>query len=102
MAVVVGLDAVALALLGPGAYSVDSYRFGRRVGRSLPATLDGGNPFPTLIERVLHSKVRCHWPDLEIVLLRAKRSTGGRTHGKLGFGIGGRCFYGRRAGHGLL
>jgi hypothetical protein len=28
---VVSLDAVALALLGPGAYSVDSYRFGRRV-----------------------------------------------------------------------
>ena len=25
------LDALALALLGPGAYSVDSYRFGRRV-----------------------------------------------------------------------
>ena len=25
------LDAVALALLGPGAYSIDSYRFGRRV-----------------------------------------------------------------------
>jgi hypothetical protein len=25
------LDAIALALLGPGAYSVDSYRFGRRV-----------------------------------------------------------------------
>ena len=24
------LDAIALALLGPGAYSVDSYRFGRR------------------------------------------------------------------------
>ena len=31
MAVVVTFDAVALALLGPGAYSVDSYRFGRRV-----------------------------------------------------------------------
>lgn len=30
-ATVVSLDAVALALLGPGAYSVDSYRFGRRV-----------------------------------------------------------------------
>jgi hypothetical protein len=29
--VVVSLDAAALALLGPGAYSVDSYRFGRRV-----------------------------------------------------------------------
>jgi hypothetical protein len=28
---VVVLDAVALALVGPGAYSVDSYRFGRRV-----------------------------------------------------------------------
>ena len=26
---VVALDALALALLGPGAYSVDSYRFGR-------------------------------------------------------------------------
>jgi putative oxidoreductase len=25
------LDAVALALLGPGAYSIDSYRFGRRI-----------------------------------------------------------------------
>jgi hypothetical protein len=29
--VVVCLDAVALALLGPGNYSLDSYRFGRRV-----------------------------------------------------------------------
>jgi hypothetical protein len=28
---IVTLDAVALALLGPGAYSLDSYRFGRRV-----------------------------------------------------------------------
>ena len=28
---VVALDAMALALLGPGAYSIDSYRFGRRV-----------------------------------------------------------------------
>lgn len=28
---IVSLDALALALLGPGAYSVDSYRFGRRV-----------------------------------------------------------------------
>jgi hypothetical protein len=28
---VVALNAIALALLGPGAYSVDSYRFGRRV-----------------------------------------------------------------------
>jgi hypothetical protein len=25
------LDALALALLGPGAYSVDAYRFGRRI-----------------------------------------------------------------------
>jgi hypothetical protein len=25
------LDALALALLGPGAYSIDAYRFGRRV-----------------------------------------------------------------------
>jgi hypothetical protein len=25
------LDALALALVGPGAYSIDSYRFGRRV-----------------------------------------------------------------------
>ena len=31
VAVVFALDAVALALLGPGAYSVDSYRFGRRL-----------------------------------------------------------------------
>ena len=31
VAVVFSLDAVALALLGPGAYSVDSYRFGRRL-----------------------------------------------------------------------
>lgn len=31
MAIVISLDALALALLGPGAYSVDSYRFGRRV-----------------------------------------------------------------------
>ena len=30
-AAVVSVDAVALALLGPGAYSFDSYRFGRRV-----------------------------------------------------------------------
>lgn len=29
--IVLSVDAVALALLGPGAYSVDSYRFGRRV-----------------------------------------------------------------------
>ena len=28
---IVSLDAIALALLGPGGYSVDSYRFGRRV-----------------------------------------------------------------------
>ncbi len=28
---VVSLDAIALALLGPGAYSLDGYRFGRRV-----------------------------------------------------------------------
>ena len=28
---IVALDALALSLLGPGAYSVDSYRFGRRV-----------------------------------------------------------------------
>jgi hypothetical protein len=31
MAVIVSLNAIALALLGPGAYSVDSYLFGRRV-----------------------------------------------------------------------
>lgn len=30
-AAIISLDAIALALLGPGAYSVDSYRFGRRV-----------------------------------------------------------------------
>ena len=30
-ATVIALNAAALALLGPGAYSVDSYRFGRRV-----------------------------------------------------------------------
>jgi putative oxidoreductase len=29
--IIVSLDAMALALLGPGAYSFDSYRFGRRV-----------------------------------------------------------------------
>jgi len=29
--IVVVLDAVALALLGPGAYSLDAFRFGRRV-----------------------------------------------------------------------
>jgi uncharacterized membrane protein YphA (DoxX/SURF4 family) len=29
--VVLSLDAMALALLGPGAYSVDSWRFGRRL-----------------------------------------------------------------------
>jgi putative oxidoreductase len=28
---IISLDAMALALLGPGAYSLDSYRFGRRV-----------------------------------------------------------------------
>jgi hypothetical protein len=28
---IIFLDAIALALLGPGAYSVDSYLFGRRV-----------------------------------------------------------------------
>lgn len=28
--VIFALDAIALALLGPGAYSIDSYRFGRR------------------------------------------------------------------------
>jgi hypothetical protein len=31
VALLMCLDAVALALLGPGAYSIDSYRFGRRV-----------------------------------------------------------------------
>jgi hypothetical protein len=31
VAAIVCLDAIALTLLGPGAYSVDSYRFGRRV-----------------------------------------------------------------------
>jgi len=30
-ATIVSLDAIALALLGPGAFSFDSYRFGRRV-----------------------------------------------------------------------
>ena len=30
-ATVVSLDAIALALVGPGAYSVDAYLFGRRV-----------------------------------------------------------------------
>ena len=30
-AVIVSLDAIGLALLGPGSYSVDSYLFGRRV-----------------------------------------------------------------------
>jgi putative oxidoreductase len=30
-AIVFAFDAVALALLGPGAYSADSYRFGRRL-----------------------------------------------------------------------
>ncbi|HEY5808307.1 MAG TPA: hypothetical protein VIT67_10090, partial [Povalibacter sp.] len=29
--IVVALDALALALLGPGAYSIDAYRFGLRV-----------------------------------------------------------------------
>lgn len=29
--IIVSLDAGALALLGPGAYSIDCYRFGRRV-----------------------------------------------------------------------
>jgi hypothetical protein len=28
---IIGLDALALALVGPGAYSVDSYLFGRRL-----------------------------------------------------------------------
>jgi hypothetical protein len=31
VAFIVCVDALALALLGPGAYSIDSYRFGRRV-----------------------------------------------------------------------
>jgi hypothetical protein len=31
VALVPALDALALALLGPGAYSVDSHRFGRRL-----------------------------------------------------------------------
>jgi len=31
VAVILSLDAMALALLGPGAYSVDSWRFGRRL-----------------------------------------------------------------------
>jgi hypothetical protein len=31
LAVVFALDAIALALLGPGAYSIDAYRFGRRL-----------------------------------------------------------------------
>jgi uncharacterized membrane protein YphA (DoxX/SURF4 family) len=31
IATILCLDAIALALLGPGAYSVDSYFFGRRV-----------------------------------------------------------------------
>jgi hypothetical protein len=31
VAVILPLDAMALALLGPGAYSVDSWRFGRRL-----------------------------------------------------------------------
>jgi|SRR5579863_7463625 len=30
-AIIVSLDMMALALLGPGAYSVDGYRYGRRV-----------------------------------------------------------------------
>ena len=30
-AVIVCLDAMALALLGPGSYSIDSYRFGRNI-----------------------------------------------------------------------
>jgi putative oxidoreductase len=30
VATTIGLDVIALALLGPGAYSVDYYRFGRR------------------------------------------------------------------------
>jgi hypothetical protein len=31
MAAIVALDAIALALLGPGAYSIDAHLFGRRV-----------------------------------------------------------------------
>ena len=30
-AIILSLDAMALALLGPGEYSIDAYRFGRRV-----------------------------------------------------------------------
>ena len=35
-AAVVSIDAIALALVGPGAYSVDAYLFGRRVVVSSP------------------------------------------------------------------
>ncbi len=34
----------ALALLGPGAYSIDAHRFGRRVIRLEPRPLDRGGP----------------------------------------------------------
>jgi hypothetical protein len=34
----------ALALLGPGAYSIDAHRFGRRVIRLEPRTPDRGSP----------------------------------------------------------
>jgi uncharacterized membrane protein YphA (DoxX/SURF4 family) len=37
MAVILSLDAMALALLGPGAYSVDARRFGRRLVELPPA-----------------------------------------------------------------
>lgn len=40
-AMVVALDSLALALLGPGAYSVDAYLFGRRVVVLPPSSAQG-------------------------------------------------------------
>ncbi len=44
IAIVVSLDVIALALLGPGAYSIDSFRFGRHLVVVPPRCLGILNP----------------------------------------------------------
>ena len=46
--VIVCFDALALALLGPGAFSVDSYFFGRRVVVLPPESRFSSHPGPNL------------------------------------------------------